>query len=318
MRIGVTGASGFVGSWIARELAARGHDVHAFGRRPAGALPVEVPNYLQWDITSRRAMPRVDAVVHCAAHVGHWGADAPYHAVNVEGTRNVLAAFPTAEPFVYVSTSSVYDPRHGGSVTETTAAGGPGLTAYARTKVEGERVVATSGRRAVILRPHVVYGPGDTTLLPRLLAARRRGMLVVPGNGRNRISVTHVLNLSHAVERSLLSAGAEGVFNIADAECPSVDELLEATFERLALPTRLIHLPRTVAWAAAWMMEMAARRSGTAREPLLTRYVVASLADEHRLDIARARESLGYEPRWTFRDPWAARSHAAETTAGAI
>ena len=317
MRIAVTGASGFAGSWIARDLAARGHEVHAFGRRASGDLAVEVPNYLQWDITTRRTAAPVDAVVHCAAHVGHWGAEAPYHAVNVEGTRNVLAAFPTAEPLVYVSTSSVYASGHGGSVTETAAVGGAGLNAYARTKAEGERVVATSGRRAIILRPHVVYGPGDTTLLPRLLAARRKGMLIVPGDGRNRLSVTHVLNLSHAVERSLLAAGAEGVFNIADVECPSVDELLEATFERLALPTRLIHLPRRIAWAAAWTMEMAARRSGRPREPLLTRYVVASLADEHRLDITRARESLGYDPRWTFRDPWPEPLHAAEMPAGA-
>ncbi len=316
MRIAVTGASGFAGSWIARELAARGHEVHAFGRRPAGDLAVEIPNYVQWDITRRRTMASVDAVVHCAAHVGHWGAEPPYHAVNVEGTRNVLDTFPTAEPFVYVSTSSVYAPGHDGSVTETSPVGGAGLTAYARTKAEGERVVAMSGKRAIILRPHVVYGPGDTTLLPRLLAARRKGMLVVPGDGRNRISVTHVLNLSHAVERALLSAGAEGVFNIADAECPLVDELLEATFERLALPTRLIHLPRRVAWAVAWTVEMAARRLGRAREPLLTRYVVASLADEHRLDIARARESLGYDPRWTFRDPWPEPSRAARAPAG--
>ena len=318
MRIAVTGASGFAGSWIARELAARGHEVHAFGRRAAADLAVEVPNYLQWDITSRRMGTEVDAVVHCAAHVGHWGADTPYRAVNVEGTRNVLAAFPSAEPFIYVSTSSVYAPGHGGTVTENSAVGGTGLTAYARTKAEGEGVVATSGRRAVILRPHVVYGPGDATLLPRLLAARRMGMLVVPGDGRNRISVTHVLNLAHAVERALLSAGGEGVFNIADTECPSIDELLEATFERLALPTRLIHLPRAIAWAAAWAMEVAARRPGTSREPLLTRYVVASLADEHRLDIARARESLGYDPRWTFRDPWTEPSRTAETPAGAV
>ena len=319
MRVAVTGASGFAGSWIASELAARGHEVHAFGRRAAADLGVEVPNYLQWDITTRlTAVPAVDAVVHCAAHVGHWGPDSPYRAVNVEGTRNVLSAFPHAEPFVYVSTSSVYGPGHGGNVTETSAVGGAEMTAYARTKAEAERLVAASGRRALMLRPHIVYGPGDTTLLPRLLAARRKGTLLVPGDGRNRISVTHVLNLSHAVERSLLSAGAEGAFNIADAECPSVDELLKVTFERLALRTRLIHMPRRMAWAAAWAMEVAARWSGTPREPLLTRYVVASLADEHQLDISRARESLGYEPPWPFRDPWAELSRSTETPAGAV
>jgi nucleoside-diphosphate-sugar epimerase len=224
--------------------------------------------------------------------------------VNVEGTRRVLEAFENAQPFVYVSTSSVYDAGHGGRLTEDAPTGHKALTAYARTKIEGERLVAASGRRSIILRPHIVYGPGDTTLLPRLLAARRRGWLPVPGNGANRVSVTHVLNLSHAVERSLLSAGAEGVFNIADAESPSVDELLQTTFGRLGLKTRLLHIPRPVAWAAAWAGESLARQLRVRREPLLTRYVVASLADDHLLDISRARESLGYAPQSTFRDPW--------------
>ena len=305
MRVAVTGASGFAGSWIARELAAHGHEVHAFGRRPAADLAVPLPNYSQWDLVrDRGVVPSVDAVVHGAARVGHWGDEPAYRAVNVEGTRRVLAAFDNAEPFVHVSTSSVYDAGHGGRLTESAPAGHEARTAYARTKIEGERLVAASGRRAVILRPHIVYGPGDTTLLPRLLAARRRGWLAVPGNGANRVSVTHVLNLSHAVERSLLSAGAQGVFNIADAESPSVDELLQATFGRLGLPTRLVHIPRPVAWAAAWASETLARGLRARREPLLTRYVVASLADDHLLDISRARESLGYEPRSTFRDPW--------------
>lgn len=162
-----------------------------------------------------------------------------------------------------------------------------------------------SRRRSVILRPHIVYGAGDTTLLPRLVSARRFGSLPVPGNGANRVSVAHVLNLSQAVERSLLAAGAEGVFNIADEVASTVDELLRVTFERLDLATRLIYIPRAVAWAAALASETATRWSSARSEPLLTRYAVASLADEHMLDISCAQESLGYAPRRSFPDGWA-------------
>jgi nucleoside-diphosphate-sugar epimerase len=303
MRVAVTGASGFVGGWVARHLTEGGHDVYAFGRRAVEDAPTSLPNYRQWDIASGSIpLPRVDAVVHCAARVGQWGDSSAYHAVNVAGTRHVLAAFDSAGQFVYVSTSSVYGPGNHRNLTEDTSIGAGGLTAYARSKAEGERLVAASGHRAIILRPHIVYGPGDTTLLPRLIAARRRGILIVPGNGTNRVSVTHVRNLAHGVERALVSTDASGTFNIADDEAPTIDELLRSTFERLGMPTRILYLPRPLAMAAAVVSETAARLRGANTEPLLTRYVVASLADEHTLDVARARGSLGYHPRYRFRD----------------
>jgi len=303
MRVAVTGASGFVGGWVARELTAAGHDVHAFGRRPADRIHARLPNYRQWDITSGPIrVPHVDAVVHCAALVGQWGESDRYEVTNVAGTRHVLSAFDSAELFVYVSTSSVYGPGDHRRLSEDAPIGASTLTAYARTKAEGERLVSASAHRAIILRPHIVYGPGDTTLLPRLVAARRRGTLTVPGNGTNRVSVTHIRNLTHGVERALAVTGARGTFNIADDDTPTVDALLRTTFERLGLSTRLVYIPRAIAMAAAVAIEGAARLRGATREPLLTRYVVASLADEHTLNTSRARESLGYDPRHRFRD----------------
>lgn len=297
MRVAVTGASGFVGGWVARHLAEAGHDVLSFGRRARGRLPVDLPNYRQWDISAGPSVvPPVDAVIHSAAHVGHWGDASVYQAVNVAGTHHVLASCAAAELFVYISTSSVYGPGNHRDVSEDATIDPGALTAYARTKAEGERLVRDSGRRAVILRPHIVYGSGDTTLLPRLIAARRRGTLTVPGDGTNRLSVTDVRNLAHAVSQALVAEGVNGTFNIADAEAPTVDELLRTTFERLGLPTRIRYLPRPLAMAAAIVSETAARMRRPTGEPQLTRYVVSSLADEHTLDISRARDSLGYDP----------------------
>lgn len=297
MRVAVTGASGFVGGWVARHLAEEGHDVLSFGRRASERLPADLPNYRQWDISAGPiVIPPVDAVVHCAAHVGHWGEASAYHAVNVTGTSHVISTSESAELFVYVSTSSVYGPGNHRDVSEDATIDPGALTAYARTKAEGERLVRASGRRAVILRPHIVYGSGDTTLLPRLIAARRRGTLTVPGDGTNRLSVTDVRNLAQAVSQALVAQGVNGIFNIADAEAPTVDELLRTTFKRLGLPTRIRYLPRPLAMAAAVVSETAARMRRASAEPLLTRYVVSSLADEHTLDISRARNSLGYAP----------------------
>lgn len=303
MRVAVTGATGFVGGWVARRLAAEGHDVISFGRRAKESAPPDLPNYRQWDIAAGpTVIPAADAVVHCAAHVGHWGDASAYHAVNVAGTRHVLATCESAALFVYVSTSSVYGPGDHRNVSEDVAIRPHALTPYARTKAEGEQVVRSSGIRAIILRPHIVYGAGDRTLLPRLIAARRRGVLTVPGDGTNRISVTDVRNLACAVSQALATSRVSGTFNVADDEAPTVDELLRTTFDRLGMPTRIRYLPRALAVAAAVASEAAARVRRATTEPLLTRYVVSSLVDEHTLDTSRARSSLGYSPRYRFRD----------------
>ncbi len=304
MMIAVTGATGFVGGWVARYLAGKGHDVLSFGRRTRERAPADLPNYRQWDIAAGPIdIPPVDAVVHCAAHVGQWGDASAYQAVNVAGTGHVISSCASAGLFVYISTSSVYGPGDHHEVNETFSIRPQALTAYARTKAEGEHLVRASGRRSVILRPHVVYGAGDTTLLPRLIAARRRGTLTVPGDGTNHISVTDVRNLADAVSQAVITEGASGTFNIADDEAPTVDELLRTTFERLGMPTRIRYLSRPLATAAAVVSETVARMRRATAEPRLTRYVVSSLADEHTLNISRARSSLGYVPRYRFRDP---------------
>ena len=109
MRIAVTGASGFVGGRVARALAAAGHTVLPYGRRPASALAAPLRGYVAWDVTDGPIdAPPVYAVVHCAARVDDWGPEAAFHVANVDGTRAVLATWPDARRVVYVSTSSVY------------------------------------------------------------------------------------------------------------------------------------------------------------------------------------------------------------------
>lgn len=319
MRIAVTGASGFVGGRVARALAAAGHTVLPYGRRPAAALSEPLPGYVAWDVTDGPIdAPSVHAVVHCAARVDDWGPEAAFRAANVDGTRAVLATWPDARRVIYVSTSSVYsDGVRIVNVREDAPTGDCALSAYARTKAAGERLVLALGERGVVLRPHVVYGPGDTTLLPRVLAARwprgrdvpqeevftgrwqRRRFLPVPDGGRHRISSTHVDNLAHAVERALAVSGAHGAFNVADDGDPlTAADLLHRLLGAAGHPTDLLPVPAAVAMAVAAAGEWACRALGTRRGPPFTRYAVAQLAAEHTLDTTRARERLGYRPRW--------------------
>jgi nucleoside-diphosphate-sugar epimerase len=307
--IAVTGASGFVGGRVTGWLTAAGHRVLPYGRRPAHALD----GYTAWDLRAGPIpAPRVDAVVHCAAAVSDWGSEREFRAVNVGGTRAVLATFPDAL-IVHVSTASVYGSGvFGRGLREDDPPPARHLNGYARTKLEAEREVADSGRPAVVLRPHVVYGPGDTTLLPRLLAARRFGRLLVPGDGRNRISITHVDNFCRAVALALdwRGAGAE-VCNVADEEPASVDELLRSLLTALGLPVRITYVPRAAAWPLAALLEAAWAAARAGRAPLLTRYLVAQISEDRVLDIGRARAVLRYRPARHHREAFAELAGAA-------
>jgi nucleoside-diphosphate-sugar epimerase len=298
MRIAVTGATGFIGGVLARRFARLGHTVFAFGRRPAVMAPPYLTNYRQWELPSALTQaPAADVVIHCAAKVGDWGEAADYDRINVGGTKAVLEAFGNAACFVHVSSGSVYSNdqpiRH---LSEDAAVGSRLYTAYAESKAKAEQLISGSGRGVVILRPHIVYGPGDPTLLPRLFAARRFGWLPVPGNGSSYLSVTHVLNFVHAVECVLERSVTNGIFNIADPEPMRVDDIFRTFLQRNGVPVRIVHIPRSLAWAAAVASEWLWRTAGKQHAPRLTRYVVTHVAGGHTLDLRRAIETLGYAP----------------------
>jgi nucleoside-diphosphate-sugar epimerase len=180
------------------------------------------------------------------------------------------------------------------------------LNAYVASKVAAERAVAASHRPAVILRPHAIYGPGDSTLVPRALRARRWGRLLAAGDGRNLLSLTHIDNLVHAIDRALTApiAGVEA-FNIADPIVGPVDDVLRAFLRAFDLPERVAYIPLRPAWVVASGLERAYGLAGARRAPALTRYMVAQLAVECTLDIGKAVHRLGYAPRPTYRTSFA-------------
>ena len=293
-----------MGGVLADELTRRGHTVFAYGRRHARELRHGIESYTQWDLSAGPIkVPPVDAVVHCAAKVGDWGPEADYRRVNIDGTGVVLQAFNDVDRFIHVSSASVYSGDLSGQpLTETAPVGNSLYTAYARTKMEAEKLVLSSGRNAVILRPQAVYGPGDTTLIPRILAARKFGRLAVPGNGCNCISVTHVFNFVHAVECILNSPVMRCILNVADANPMSVDELLSTLLQRYGERTQLLYIPRPIAWAAATMSEWVWHLAKQPCAPVLTRYLVTHIADQRTLDLTNAYKVIDYSPRHTFRE----------------
>ncbi|MBB2912635.1 nucleoside-diphosphate-sugar epimerase [Streptosporangium becharense] len=297
LRVAVTGASGFVGGAVCRAAVAEGWTVSAFGRRTSvdrahvGGAP-----YTSWDLLGERPEPvEVDAVIHCAGSVTDWGPPRAIWAANVDGTRNAAAAFPGAR-FVHVSTASVYDPfRPTVLAAEDEAPVGRYANAYGASKAAAERCLD----RAVVLRPHAVYGRGDTTLLPRVLGAVRGGRLLAVGDGRQRISLTSVDNLARACLLAAAGPVERGVFNVTDAEPVVLDDALRAILRERGIDAEPAYLPRSLADPAALVAETAFRLLRRPRPPRLTRYAVGHLAVERTLDITAARDRLGYRPTTT-------------------
>jgi nucleoside-diphosphate-sugar epimerase len=291
VRIAVTGASGFIGGAVATALADAHHDVTGFGRQPHGWTH-PLARYRVWDIATGPLLGdrAFDAVVHCAALADDWAPLAAAMRVNRTGTRHVVASFPGAR-IVHLSTSSVYDafePTVQASEGEAPAT--RFLSSYSESKTFAELEVM--GTDAVILRPHAVYGPGDTTLLPRVLAAARHGRLVLPEGARVSHSLTHIDHLVEAVRLAL--TGPAGVYNVADAEPVMLAEVIEEFLARRRVRARIVRMPYPAAFHAAAVAEAAARIR--ARRPRVTRYAVSQLGLERTLDLTAARERLGYLP----------------------
>jgi 2-alkyl-3-oxoalkanoate reductase len=282
MRVAVTGAAGFVGSAVAAAARARGWDV----------LPL---TRAEWDITAGPLPdpPAVDAVVHAAASVTDRGRAEAVWAANLLGTRHVAASFPGVR-LVHVSTASVYDPFVPTvDAREDAAPVARYLTPYGASKAAAERLLA--GRPAtVVLRPHAVYGPGDPTLLPRLLAAARGDTLVLPGAGRTRHTLTAVGTLAEAA--LLACTGPPGTYNVGDAEPVVLADVVRAVFAARGRPVRIVGVPARLAWAAAHALE------AVGAESRLSRYAVSHLGYERTLDLTAARTRLGLRPAPTSLD----------------
>jgi nucleoside-diphosphate-sugar epimerase len=301
----VTGGTGFLGQHIAARLLRDGHGVRLLGRDfaaidPAIAADAEA---VRADLRDREAVVAAcqgaDAVVHSGALSAPWGPRAAFDAVNVGGTAAVVQGCRRhgAGRLVQISSPAVvFTGRDHLGTTEAAPYPRRFSSHYAASKAAAEALVrGAADLPSVILRPKAVFGPGDRSLLPRLIAAARAGRLPQIGGGRNLVDLTYVENVAHAVALALTSEAAVGrTYHITNGEHVALWGLIRDVLGRLGIPARLRPVPLPAMMLAAALMEARAALSG--REPLLTRYSVAVLGRTQTYDIAAARRDLGYAP----------------------
>lgn len=312
MNILVTGGGGFLGTAICASLRARGDAVASLARtRHAGLAALGVAE-IEGDLTSLDAVMAAcagrDAVIHVAAKAGAWGRLEDYYAVNVTGTDNVIAAcFMHGIPkLVYTSTPSVV---HAGGdlegVDERTPVASHFLAHYPATKAIAEqRVLRANGPElaTVALRPHLVWGPGDNHLLPRIAARARAGRLRFIGRAAKKVDVTYIDNAARAhldaLDRVAPGAACAGrAYFISQGQPVAIDEIVNALLKTQGIAPETRRLPLPLARFAGAALEAAYAALRLEAEPPLTRFVVEQLSTAHWYDISAARRDLGYEPR---------------------
>ena len=311
MRVLVTGGGGFLGGAVVRRLRARGWDVRSLTRSAYPWLDELGVEQTFADLADADAVARAvagtDAVVHTAAKAGVWGRRADYVATNVTGTANVIAACRAAgvRRLVYTSTPSVV---HGGGDLEGADESTPYPkhfdAAYPETKAAAERaVLAANGPdlATVSLRPHLIWGPGDPHLVPRVLARAKAGKLRRIGTRPVRVDVTYVDNAADAhvlaVEKLDVGGAAAGkAYFVSNGEPVELWEFLNRILAAAGLPPVTRSVAAWKARLAGRVLEAAYRWLRLPGEPAMTRFVAAQLGTSHWYDISAARRDLGYEP----------------------
>ncbi|HVF33760.1 MAG TPA: NAD-dependent epimerase/dehydratase family protein [Candidatus Saccharimonadia bacterium] len=314
MNVLVTGGTGFLGLALCRALRARGDTVASIARTRSPELDTLGVEQFEGDVADLDAVLRAsrgrDAIVHTAAKAGAWGRLEDYYSANVRGTDNVLAACEMigVTRLVHTSTPSVV---HAGGdlegVDETTPYATHFLAHYPATKkIAEQRVLAASSPTlaTVALRPHLIWGPGDNHLLPRLAERARSGRLRFIGEPGKRIDVTYIDNAvqAHLDALDRLSPGAAcsgRAYFISDGEPVSTEGIVNSLLRAVGVAPESRRLPRRFAYAVGLVLERVYALLGIEAEPPLTRFVVEQLSTSHWFDLAAARRDLGYVPRVT-------------------
>lgn len=311
MKTLVTGGGGFLGGAIVRQLRARGDDVRSLARGDYPELRDLGVETFRGDIAERdevlHASEGCERVFHVAAKAGVWGPYEEYHRANVLGTRHIIEACRThgVRQLIYTSSPSVvFDGNDMEGVDESTPYAQHFETHYPRTKrIAEEEVLTAAGPdlATVALRPHLIWGPGDNHLVPRIVEKGRAGQLRRIGREEKLIDSiyihdavrAHLLAADHLEPGSQLSGKA---YFVSQGEPVPVWDLVNKILGAAKLPPVHRTVSPRVAYAAGWVLETVHRALRLKSEPRMTRFVARELSTAHWFNIGAARRDFGYEP----------------------
>lgn len=308
MRVIVTGATGFIGGAVARRYAADGAQVIGMGRNAARgrALFDDGVEFLQADLSTpgpwANAFIDADIVVHCAARASLSGTPEMFESANVGTTRHVVDACVQgrAARFVHMSSPSIYQTGTDRlEIRESDPLPDEFINPYADTKWRSELLVDAAmedGLEPVTLRPRAVFGPGDSSIVPRIIRTMKTGRLRVIGDGENVVDVTFIDNLVDAVVLAGETDVVGGKYNLTNGRPIRIWDFIDRIADGLDLPHPRGRISYRTARRLAGLVEDVYRKIRPMAEPPVTRYGVDALGLSMTLDVSKARDELGYDP----------------------
>lgn len=307
----VTGGGGFLGLYIVEQLLADGFRVRSFSRHSYEALKQLDVEHMAGDLRDaaavRRACEGVDVVFHSAAVPGIWGSRKMFFGINTTGTENVLSACRThAVPkLVYTSSPSVvFGSEDHVRAGETLPYPGSWLAHYPASKAAAEQNVLAASDDSLAtcaLRPHLIWGPRDTQLVPRLIRRAKSGRLRIIGDGSNEISMAYVENVAAAHLQAAKALAPDSpvagqAYFINEPEPVGCWDWINTLLARAGLPPVQKSISSKAAYRIGGMLEFLYTMLRLTSEPPMTRFLASQLSRSHSYDIAKAQRDFGYRP----------------------
>ncbi|MBT8046932.1 MAG: NAD-dependent epimerase/dehydratase family protein [Xanthomonadales bacterium] len=310
MKILVTGGGGFLGSSICRQLTSLGHEVLAYQRNPADHLEAEGVRSITGDITDAEALASAatgcGAIVHTAGKAGIWGDPEDYRRINVDGTANVIDACRRNGIPVLVHTSSPSIVHSGGDISgadESLPIADHFTAPYPESKAAAEKMITAANAPDLFtaaLRPHLIWGPGDPHILPRLAAKAAGGTIALPGPDKlvdtifvENAALAHVKALQELIGAARCAGKAYFVTN--NQPMPQ-GEIIAKFLAAIGIKVRIRAVPVPLAMGAGALAETVWRLLRLKSEPPVTRFSVEQLATAHWFDTRAAVQDFGYTP----------------------
>ncbi len=306
----VTGGGGFVGLHIVKLLCKTGIDCIVLGRNHYPKAEALGASCIRCDIRDKRAVleaiSNVDTVFHVAALAGIWGAWEKFYQINVLGTENVITACRknNVQSLVYTSTPSVV--FNGEDILmgdESLPYSKKILCHYQKSKIIAEKRVLENNDKMLktcAIRPHLIWGPGDPHLIPRLLERGRKGELKKVGNCKNLVDISYVENVADAhilAAKNLEYTGSAAgkAYFISQGKPVNLWSWIDDLFAAFKVPPIQKRVPFTLAYTAGALLEFCHKLRTSSKEPRMTRFLAEQLAKSHCFSIEKATQDLNYE-----------------------
>ncbi|MEK6951497.1 MAG: NAD-dependent epimerase/dehydratase family protein [Nanoarchaeota archaeon] len=308
MKYLITGATGFVGSNIAKEFVNQGEEVIALARKTSRKEDIDFLRDLGAEVRYvkdysdiKNVVGRADRVIHAAASTGEW-INRQHYEANIQGTRIFLNASLESkiDRFIFISSLGVMGLKnHYRTGTETDYKKTNDF--YLDSKIESEKLVKEFYSQyrlpITILRPGFVYGERDRRLMKRMLESLEKGRFRFIGDGKNKMNLVYAGNFADAVYLSTKTSNAVGqTYNVTDDNGLDIETFVYKICDLWGFKRPIKHVPIPLAKTAAFFIEGLARLVKTKEPPLLTKTRLKFLSLNLDFDISKTREDLGYEP----------------------